>query len=362
MRIKAAVLREYHQDFIIEEVELAEPGQNQVLVKIAGCGVCHTDEVVRDGHRTPMPAVLGHEGAGVVEKVGSNVTSVAPGDHVVLSFPYCGVCPNCRSGRPNICYDTAELCFGGRAQDGSTPLSLDGKPLSLFFGQSSFATHAVVDLSCVVKVDPEADLRLLGPLGCGIQTGAGVIINTFNPQPGSSVAIFGIGSVGLSASMAAKACGCTKIIAVDVVESRLKTALDLGATHAINGKNVTDLAAEVKKIVPQGVDYSFDTTGVADCLKGALMSLRRGGSGAGVAIVGPVEVERWSSLFSAKTWRQVTEGDSIPHLFIPRLIEMYKAGIFPIDRIISFYPFEEINEAFKSAHTGGAIKPVLVME
>ena len=362
MRIKAAVIHEYHQDFSIEEIDLAEPGFNQVLIKIMACGICHTDEAVRKGFRTPVPTVLGHEGAGIIEKIGPGVNSLHPGDHVVLTFPSCGQCPNCLSGKPNICYQITPLCFGGFQLNGKTPLSQNGKPLSLFFGQSAFASHAVVDIQTVVKVDPEIDLRILGPLGCGVQTGAGTVINTFNPQPGSSIVVFGTGGVGLSAVMAAKACGCTKIIATDIVESRLEKALELGATHVINSKKVSNLTAAVYDIVDQGMDYSFDTTGVENCLITALEVLHRGGDGASVAVAGRVELEFWSLLFGSKNWHNVTEGDSMPQLFIPRLLEMYKSGIFPFDKIISFFDFEDINKAFESMRDGSAIKPVLLME
>ena len=361
MLIKAAVLHDYKQDFVMEDVELAEPEFDEVLVKIAASGVCHTDELVRDGFAVPMPAVLGHEGSGVVEKVGTGVKSVVPGDHVVLSFPYCGECPSCLSGRPNICYQSSKLCFGGRRLNGSTPLSQNGQPVSLFFGQSSFATYSVAHISNVVKVDPTVDLRLLGPLGCGIQTGAGAVINTLRPMPGSSIVIFGTGSVGLSGLMAAKACGCTTIVAVDVVAKRLEAAKKLGATHTINSREVPDLVAELNKITKYGLDYSFDTTGVPACVKAALQSLRRGGAGAGVAIVGQMQLESWSSLFSTKTWTNVIEGDSMPQLFIPRLIDMYKAGIFPLDKITTFFDFKDINKAFEASHDGTAVKPVLVM-
>jgi aryl-alcohol dehydrogenase len=362
MKIKAAVLHDYNQDFVIEDVELAEPSYNQVLVKIAASGLCHSDYFVRNGFRTPMPAVLGHEGSGIVERVGPGVNSIKPGDHVVLSYPSCGECPTCLTGRANFCHKAGELSFDGRMLDGSTPVSQDGKPLSVFFGQGSFATHCVTSARNVVKVDFDVDLRLLGPLGCGIQTGAGVVINTFNPQPGSAIAVFGTGSVGLSALMAAKACGCTVIIAVDIFESRLEKALELGATNVVNSGKISDIAREILKIYPAGLHFAFDTTGAAICVKAALGALRTCGHAAGVAIsTEKMEIDGWTMLFKSKTWKNVIQGDAIPQVFVPQMIDMYKAGIFPFDKLMTFFDFADINEAFKANHDGTAVKPILVM-
>ncbi|NLI53633.1 MAG: NAD(P)-dependent alcohol dehydrogenase [Clostridiales bacterium] len=362
MKIEAAVLHEFKQPFSIEPVELADPVSHQVLVKIAACGICHTDEMCQAGFRTPAPAVLGHEGSGIVEKIGPDVTGIHVGDHVVLSFPSCGHCPNCQSGHNNICYDNLKLNFGGFHPDGSRPLSQNGQPLSSFFGQSSFATYAIADVSNVVVVDPDVDLRLLGPLGCGIQTGAGTVINTLKAQPGDSIVVFGTGSVGLSALMAAKASGCTTIIAVDVVDARLETARSLGATHVINSKSVNDLVAEILSIESAGVDCALDTTGIPFCIKSALGALKKGGKGAGLAVTGRMEMDAWTDLFRAKSWTHVIEGDCVPQVFIPRLIRMYKACIFPFDKIIRYFSFEGINDAFAASHDGRAIKAVVVME
>ena len=364
MEIKAAVVHARQASFSIESVQLSEPRSGQILVKIVSCGVCHTDEAARQGSfPMAMPVVLGHEGSGIVEQVGAGVSGIHPGDHVVLSFPSCGRCVNCLSGRPNLCLQTVPLCFMGRFEDGTTPLSCDGASISNFFGQSSFATYAVVDARGVVPVDKSIDLRLLGPLGCGFSTGAGVVINAFHPRPGDSIVVFGTGSVGMAAIMAAKACGCTKIIAVDIVESRLQTAKTVGATHVLNSKEVPDIAAQVRQITGgAGAEFALDTTGVVSCIRAANLSIRWGGRAGGVCPNLHVEVDNWDGWFAGKQWNNFVEGDAIPQLFIPRLIELYQNGLFPIDQLITFYPFHEINQAFEDSHSGKVIKPVLLME
>ncbi len=260
-----------------------------------------------------------------------------------------------------MCVHTPELCFEGHFINGKTPLSQNGKPLSNFFGQSSFATYSVADVSGVVVVDPEVDLRLLGPLGCGLLTGAGVIINGFNPRPGESIAIFGAGGVGLAATMAAKACGCTKIIVVDIVDSRLATARELGATHVINSREEADVVGRIMEITGGGADYAFDNTGNHACLNNAILSLRWGGKGGEVADSSFV-LDEGNRILSGKEWKHYVEGDAVPQLFIPQLIDLYKHGMFPIDKIIGFFPLEKIEEAFEASRNGSVVKPVLVMD
>lgn len=362
MKIQAAVVHEPGGKFFIEEIDLAEPKANEVLIKIVSCGVCHTDAAQRAGHRTPFPAVFGHEGSGIVEKLGPGVTGFAVGDHVALSYPSCLDCPNCNDGKNNYCYRAIELSFMGRMADGSTPISQNGQPLSHFFGQSSFATHVVAHVNNIVKIDEDVDMRLIGPMGCGVQTGAGSVINAFKAKAGDSIVVFGVGSVGLSAIMAAKVVECATIIAVDVFPQRLEMAMDLGATHVINSKETPAVDAEIKAITGGvGVDFALDTTGREDCLKMALMSMHTGGKGGGVAPTGAVSMDSWVKYFAGKSWAYIIQGEAIPQQFIPYLIDLYKQGKFPIDKIISFYDFAQINEAFEANHTGAAIKPVLIM-
>ena len=246
MKIQAAVTRTQGAPFSIEQVDLSAPRKGELLIKLVACGVCHTDDKARQGYFTPFPAVLGHEGAGIVEAVGDGVENFAVGDHVVLSYPACGTCANCKKHKPYYCYRSTELSFFGKMADGFMPLSQGGEPINGFFGQSSFSTYAIVPVFNAIKVDPSIDLKLLAPLGCGIQTGAGAILCAFKPDAGDTIAIFGTGTVGLSAIMAAKVAGCSKIIAVDILDSRLDEAVQCGATHTVNSKEVPDVAEAIR--------------------------------------------------------------------------------------------------------------------
>ncbi len=362
MKIKAAVVREAKGPFVIEEIELEEPRANEVLVRIVSTGLCHTDLVARMGFLPmPIPAVLGHEGAGIVEKVGNQVTKVKPGDHVATSFTSCGVCRMCKSGKPAWCADFKKLNFGGRRADGSTTMKKDGKPVhGSFFGQSSFAAYALVSDRSVVKVPNDVPLEILSPLGCGIQTGAGGVMNTLKPSPGSAIAVFGIGSVGLSAIMAAVVCGCTKIIALDIVDERLKLAMEFGATHSINSGKL-NAVEEIQKLTGGGIEYTLECTGNPKVLRQAVDCLMLGGT-CGLIGVAPMGVEAsldMQTLLDARTVRGVIEGDCNPELFIPQLIDLYKQGKFPFDRLIKFYSLEQINEAAEDSEKGKTLKPVL---
>ena len=359
MRIKAAVVMGPKQRFVIKELELAEPRENEALVKVVSCGVCHTDEAGRLGeYITPFPAVFGHEGAGIIEKTGAGVTGFAPGDHVLMSYSSCGACVNCLDGKPYYCTDSIKLCFGGRMNDGTTRLSLDGEPVSSYFGQSSFATHAVVHVNNLVKVDPSCDLSLMGPLACGFMTGAGSVINALKPGIGSSLAVFGAGSVGLSAIMAASLCHCDPLIAVDIFDERLEFAKKFGATHAINSGKVENVFKEIKKINGGvGVEFGFDTTGALEAMRTMIMSVRMAGSAAMVANVHKLS----DPAMFGRRLIGVMMGEAVPQKFIPKLIRLHEAGCFPYDKLISFYSLDEINEAFEDTHSGKAVKAVIMM-
>jgi len=363
MKIKAAVVYERNTPFIIKNVDLAEPKDTEILVKMAGCGICHADLFVKDNGPTPLPTVLGHEGAGVVERVGPAVTMVAPGDHVVFCSYSCGVCELCEDGHPAQCFRSSEVNFGGIHADGTRRLKdEDGVELATFFGQSSFATYVVADQRSAVKVDKDLDLAMLGPLGCGIQTGAGSVINVLSPKAGSTIGIFGCGSVGLSALMAAKLSGCAQIIGIDAVQSRLDLAMELGATHVINGKEYPDITARVMELTNgRGLDFTFETTAIESLLMSAIESLRRGGSCGFVGTSGEkvYNIRLGALMSTSKRLIGIVQGDSVPWVFIPKLIELYKQGKFPFDKLITYYPFEDINKAVEDSHKGDAIKPVL---
>ena len=285
--VTAAVAREHHAPLSLEQLELDEIRDNEVRVRMVATGICHTDAVVRDGLApTPLPAVLGHEGTGVVEEVGRSITTVSPGDHVVLAAAYCGTCRQCRAGRMAYCENVFAEDFGGRRRDGSPPPSprADGTPISShFFGQSSFSTYANVVETSIVRVDPAVPPEVLAPLGCGINTGAGSVLNELRPPAGSSFAVTGAGAVGLAAVMAARVAGCTTIVAIDLHDSRLELAREVGATHTINSRTA-DMAGELSTITGgEGVNYVLDTTGVPAVVSGAAGALSIRGT---LALVG----------------------------------------------------------------------------
>ncbi|MPW26458.1 zinc-binding dehydrogenase [Alkalibaculum sp. M08DMB] len=363
MLIKGAVTHNKGDDFVIENIELASPKADEVLVKITACGVCHTDAVARDQLiPVPLAAVLGHEGSGVVVEVGSSVTTIKPGDHVVLSYSSCGYCENCLTGKPYSCLELNKLNFGGVMNDGTKRLKHGNKELSTFFGQSSFATYAVANERNVVSVDKDVDLKILGPLGCGFQTGAGTVLNGLKPEFGTSIAVFGCGSVGLTAIMGAKIAGCEKIIAVGGTPARLELAKELGATHIVNRKQVADVVEEIKRITNGGVNYTVETSAVPDIVNQALYALRSLGTCAIVGATGDVTINIQGALMGeGKSMVGYIEGNSVPQVFIPKLIKYFKKGLFPIDKLVKVYDLEEINVAFEDSHKGITVKPIIKM-
>ena len=365
MQITAAVAREHGKPLSIEELELDELRDNEVRVRMVSVGVCHTDAVVRDGiYPTPLPAVLGHEGAGVVEAVGSAVRSVVVGDHVVLGAAYCGYCRRCRSGEMAYCENLFAEDFGGRRRDGSTSLTAGEEIISShFFGQSAFATHANVVEESVIKVDRDVPLEHLGPLGCGLNTGAGTVLNELQPPAGSSIVVFGTGAVGSAAIMAAGVAGCTTIIAVDIVDSRLELARELGATHVINSRD-DDLPGRLTEITDgRGVDFAVDTTARPELLAQAAEALGIRGTLALVGAARPgttVPFEIGTSLVKGWTFKTVVQGSSVPQVFIPHLIDLWREGKFPFEKLAREYDLDHINDGFEDSRNGSVIKPVVV--
>ncbi len=363
MQIQAAVCRE-KGSFTLEPVDLSEPQAEEVLVKIVASGMCHTDLAVRDQHLPlPLPAVLGHEGAGIVVRAGAGVSKVKPGDHVVLSYGSCGKCANCLSGRPAYCAEFIAYNVGTRRPDGSCTHQQHGKAITgAFFYQSSFATYALTHVRNVVKVADDLPLDVLAPLGCGIQTGAGAVFNCLRPQAGSSIAIFGAGAVGLSAVMAARVAGCAVIAAVDVQDSRLELAREFGATSVINARTADSVAA-IREISGGGVDSAVEATGIPSVMTQAFESLNGTGTVIvlGVAPAGATVSVDAASLLGGKKLRGAIEGESVPEVFIPQLIALWKAGKFPFDRLAKFYSFGEINQAAHDSECGLAIKPIIRM-
>ncbi len=363
MKIQAAVLREASSHLGIETLTLEPPRNDEVIVRLVATGVCHTDiKHSEPGGAVPRPVVLGHEGAGVVIATGSGVTRVAVGDPVVLSYDYCNTCASCLAGARTYCHELRPRNFGGKRPDGSSALSSEGSFIhGSFFGQSSFATHAMAYERNVVKVAREAPLELLGPLGCGVQTGAGAIINAFSARAGCTVAVIGSGAVGLSAVMAARLIGARRIIAIDLHDNRLDLARDLGATHVLNAGR-DDIVREALAITGHGLDYVLDTTTLVPVMeKGMAMLAPRGVFGfvAGPGGSATLPLPLGHMLIGGRSVRGIIEGDSASETFIPMLVDLFMQGRFPFDRMIRFYPFAHINEAIADSISGRVIKPVL---
>lgn len=360
MKSKAAVVREKSGRFEMAEVELAELRDDEVLVRVVGVGVCHTDLVCRDQiYPVRFPAVFGHEGSGVVEKVGAGVVKVQPGDHVVMTYRACGRCPACRRGDPTHCANIFGCNFGGTRDDGSATVHQHGRPIfGNFFNQSSFAAYALANEANTVKVPRDAPLELLGPLGCGIQTGAGAVINTLKPAAGSGIAVFGCGSVGLAAIMAARIVGCTTIVAIDLHEGRRALARELGATHAFDPAHC-EVVEEVQKL--GGADFSLECTGIPAVFRQAVDCLAVPGvcGLVGAAALGTEVTLDMNSIMFGRTVLGIIEGQSVPDVFIPRLVELHRQGRLPLEKIVTFYSLDEIDRAVRDSESGKVVKAIL---
>lgn len=365
MKTIAAIAIAPGQDFVVGEVELDAPREDEILVRIMAVGICHTDIAVREQHLpTPLPAVLGHEGAGVVEAVGHTVTKVKPGDRVLLTFRSCGTCQSCEASMPAYCANFGLLNGMGRRPDGSCTIHRAGEEISgAFFGQSSFAGLALSYERNTVRIPEDVAFEVAAPLGCGVQTGAGAIMRSLNCQAETSVLVLGGGTVGLSAVLAAIVRGCSTVIVSEPSEQRRQMALELGATHAID-PSVDNLMERVRSICPSGVDHVLDTSGRTEAIGTGIELLGNRGS---IALVGMPTAP--SAAFSANllaavgrgiTIKGVVEGDSDPDTFIPELIQLYQQGRFPVDRLIKKFPLSDINLAVQEQHAGTCVKAILL--
>jgi aryl-alcohol dehydrogenase len=364
---RAAVQRTMGAAPVIETVIVDDPQAGEVLVAIKAVGVCHTDMVMRDGHLPiPQPVVLGHEGAGVIVALGPDVNGLNVGDHVVLSFAHCSHCQSCTDRAPAYCHNWFPLNFGGARADGSTSIR-DESGASIhshIFGQSSFATHAVVPASNAIKVDPALPLELLGPLGCGIQTGAGTVLNALKVRPRSSIAVIGVGAVGLSAVMAARIAGASTIVALDLNMARVDFAQTLGATHGFQADAATMVEHATSAGCRAGFDYIIDTTGIAEVCNAAIAGLAPRGELALVGAYAPgrtIEIDATFAMSGGRVIRGVVEGSANPAAFIPKLIAHYLDGEFPFDRLIRLFDFDDIAQAIAEGESGRVIKPVVRM-
>jgi aryl-alcohol dehydrogenase len=363
MKTRAAVVEGQGQPFTMTEVELDEPRDDEVLVRMVATGICHTDLTMGSFLPPEMfPNVFGHEGAGVVEQVGPTVDGLAPGDHVVMSFRSCRDCAKCKAGLVGYCDQTLLLNYMGMRMDGSTSLTRDGSPVfGSFFGQSSLAAHALAYADNCVKVDADLDLTLLAPYGCGFQTGAGTVLNVLKPGTDDSLVVYGVGAVGLAAIAAAAAEGVESIVAVDPLAGRREVAARFGATAVDPTEGERSVVDRVKDLTGGGATYAIDTTAIPEVVKEAQQSL--GVRGTLVALgLGAEEyaVDAIDLLQGGKTVTASIEGDSDPQEMVPRLIAMRAAGTFPMDDLVTTYPADEIDRAVADVTSGAVVKPVLV--
>lgn len=369
MLITAAVIRRPMSEFTLEQLRLDEPRADEVRVRIVGVGLCHTDLVaVAGAFPLSLPAVFGHEGAGIVEETGSAVRKVKAGDRVAITFRSCGVCTSCVGRHPAYCYTMPQLNYTGTRTDGTNTLSDARGPVSgSFFGQSSFATHVLAYERNLVKLPDDVPLAIMGTLGCGVQTGAGAVMRSMKCTKGSSLLVLGGGAVGLSAVLAAVIQSCATIIVVELYAARRELAMSLGATHVIDpaGEN---LAVAIRHIVPDGVNFAFDTTGIPEVVEAAADCLAPQGvfGFVGVPKVADFGMKLPSTLLNViqrgNTYMGIIEGDSEPDEFIPQLMEFYRAGRFPFDRLIKTYPLSAINTAVTDQHHGRCVKAVLLTQ
>lgn len=370
MKISAYVVSERNGPFVQEDLELEAPGTGEVLVRVVSTGVCHTDMIAQEGDMPlPLPGVMGHEGAGIIEQVGEGVTNVSTGDRVVMGWPYCGQCRNCRRGEHRYCALLGPAVLSGRRfmgpDTGRTAYTRpDGTEISgHFFAQSSFATYSITNANSVVKVDDDVDLDLAGVLACGITTGAGAILNTAQPAPGESIVIYGVGAVGLAAVMAAKNTPATTIIAVDLHQSRLELAKKYGATHTINSSGAAEGAVleEIRELTGGAADYAVDCTGVIKVIEEAGDAV--GMLGTLILIGGAPAGARFSLDHTTALWGKhvvgTLGGSSTSQDLIPALLKLNKLGRFPFDELIKVYEFGELDQAIEDSKSGATIKPVL---
>lgn len=366
MNIRGLVVEHKDAPFELQELELEEPGRGEALVRIVAAGVCHTDAITRAGDMPmPFPAVLGHEGAGIVESVGPGVTNVAAGDRVIIGWPSCGECRNCLDGQPRYCLRTGEALVSGRRfkgeKKGLSAYSRSGQLINgHFFGQSSFATHSLTSSDALVAVRRDVPLELLGPLACGLATGAGAVLNEARPSLGDSILIAGVGAVGLAAVMAARNSGVTTVIAADVHDTRLELAMEFGATHTINSR-AKNVVSEVARITGSTVDFAFDCTGVISVIEQLADTV--GMLGTLVLIGGAPAQARFSLDHLTTLWGKrvvgVLGGGGRSGQLIPALVDLFQQGRFPFDRLVEYYELGEIERALADSKSGRVIKPIL---
>ncbi|MFT5806594.1 MAG: S-(hydroxymethyl)glutathione dehydrogenase/alcohol dehydrogenase [Moritella dasanensis] len=367
IKSKAAIAWGPNQPLSIEEVDVMLPRAGEVLVRIVATGVCHTDAFTMSGDDPEgiFPVILGHEGGGVVEQIGEGVTSVAVGDHVIpLYTPECGECKYCKSGKTNLCQKIRETQGKGVMPDGTTRFYKDGQPIFHYMGCSTFSEYTVLPEISLAKVNKEAPLEEVCLLGCGVTTGMGAVLNTAKVQEGDTVAVFGLGGIGLSAIIGAQMAKAGRIIAIDINESKFELARQLGATDCINprdyDKPIQDVIVE---LTDGGVDYSFECIGNVDVMRSALECCHKGWGESviiGVAGAGKEIATRPFQLVTGRVWRGSAFGGVKGRSELPEIIERYMAGDFKLNDFITHtIALEDINESFELMHKGESIRTVI---
>ncbi|CAM4344588.1 zinc-dependent alcohol dehydrogenase family protein [Lacicoccus alkaliphilus] len=375
MEIKAAVLHEMglpapyaeSKPLKIETLELDDPKSNEIMIKIGAIGLCHSDLSVINGSRPrPTPMALGHEAAGEVIKVGDHVEDFEVGDHVVCAFvPSCGHCIPCREGRPALCEKGAASNEKGELPDGGKRLHMDGGDVHHHVGVSGFATHAVVSANSAIKVDQDIPFEKVAIFGCAVITGIGAIINTAQVKPGSTVAVVGLGGIGLNAILGANLTGASKIIALDINPKKFDLAKKLGATHTFDSSDEKALE-EVRALTNGGVNYAFETAGVVPAMEVAYKITRRGGMTVTTGLPDPKHNFSFPQVTLTAEERTVKGsyvGSCVPTRDIPRFIDLYKQGRLPVDTLLSdTLKLEDINEGFDRLEKGDVARLVVKME
>ncbi len=373
MKMRAAVLHErekprpYAQSrpLVIEEVDLGSPRRGELLVRIRAAGLCHSDLSTMNGDRPrPVPMVLGHEAAAEVVETGPGVDDLKPGDRVVLIFvPSCGACVRCAEGRPALCEPAAAANAAGTLLTGARRLSLNGAPLHHHIGVSCFAEYAVIARESAIKVDDDLEFAEAALFGCAVITGAGAVVNTAKVPPGASVAVVGLGGVGLMTLLAAKLSGCTEIVAIDVAEEKLKVAAQLGATHSFNAAD-PDCAGKAREATGGGVDFGFEMAGVIPALDMAWQVTRRGGTTVTASLPNPADrfpLPAAQLVAEERTLMGSYIGSCAPIRDVPRFIRLFQQGLLPVDRLLSeTITLDEINTAFDRLADGRTIRQILV--
>ncbi len=365
MKSRAAVLFEAGQILEVREVDVQDPGPGEVRIQMVAGGVCHSDLHVMTGHLSaPLPAILGHEGAGIVHDVGAGVTSLRPGDHVIPLWRLsCGECEYCTGGRPALCAAGTEIRWSGRLLDGTSRFKLDGLEIKHFAGVSSFSNYTVVPEKAILKIPDDLPLELAALLGCAVITGWGAVINAAQVRPGRTVAVFGTGGVGINVVQGAVLAGAQKIIAVDLLESRLNHAKDFGATHVVNPAD-GDPVEQVRDLTGgRGVDYAFEVVGLPVTMRQAYDCLAKRGVAMIVGVsptTAEVTVPSLSLVYDERVLTGSLYGSAAPKTDIPRMIDLYRAGNLKLDELLSrSYPIEEINQAYDALQSGETLRSVV---